>query len=387
MKTGFVGAGFAASFHFEALIDGAARQAEPVGVYSKHAESREQFASDRGLRAFDRLDALLEEVDVVHVCVPAALHEEVSIRALEQGVNVILEKPFTGFFGPKEEPTFRGDEFPKSQMRESAVGSARRILDAEAASNARLYYAENWVFAPAIQKEVEMVRKTGAQILWIIAEESHSGSHSPAYGDWRSAGGGSIMGKGTHPLTTALYLKRIEGTVHSGTPIRPISVTARTHEITRLPAYRDEGHLRTEYRDVEDFSIVHVVFEDGTVADIFATEIVMGGVHNWLEVFANNHRTRCNINPIDALETYNPRDDQFQDVYVVEKIGTKQGWSRPAPDENWMNGYVQELRSFYDLMMRDESSFSGAELGVDTVNVIYSAYLSAEMRGQEVQLV
>jgi hypothetical protein len=30
------------------------------------------------------------------------------------------------------------------------------------------------------------------------------------------------------------------------------------------------------------------------IADIFASELVMGGVHNWLEIFANNHRTRCN---------------------------------------------------------------------------------------------
>lgn len=386
MKTGFVGAGFAASFHYESLIDGAGRLSDPVGVYSRSSESRERFAAKRGLRSFETLDALLEEVDVVHVCVPASVHEQVSVAALAKGVNVILEKPFTGYFGPENDPDFRGNVFPKDKMRESAVTSARLILDAERASSAALYYAENWVFAPAIQKETEILRKTGAQILWIVAEESHSGSHSATYGDWRSAGGGSVMGKGTHPLTTALYLKRIEGIAHSGTPIRPAAVTARTHEITRLPAYRDAGYLRTDYRDVEDFSIVHVVFEDGTVADVFATEIVMGGVHNWLEVFANNHRTRCNINPIDALETYNPKDDQLKDVYVVEKIGTKQGWSKPAPDENWMNGYVQELRSFYDLMSRGEASFSGAELGLDTVNVIYSAYISAEHRGREVRL-
>ncbi|HUX20717.1 MAG TPA: Gfo/Idh/MocA family oxidoreductase [Spirochaetia bacterium] len=386
MKTGFVGAGFAASFHYESLIDGAGRLSDPIGVYSRSSESRERFAAAHGLRSFETLDALLEEVDVVHVCVPASLHEEVSVSALAKGVNVILEKPFTGYFGPKNDPDFRGNAFPKEKMRESAVASARRILDAERASVASLYYAENWVFAPAIQKETEILRKTGAQILWIVAEESHSGSHSVSYGDWRSAGGGSIMGKGTHPITAALYLKRVEGIAHGAAPFRPVAVTARTHEITRLPSYRDAGNLRTDYRDVEDFSIVHVVFEDGTIADVFATEIVMGGVHNWLEVFANNHRTRCNINPIDALETYNPKDDQLKDVYVVEKIGTKQGWTKPAPDENWMNGYVQELRSFYDLMSRGEASFSGAELGLDTVNVIYSAYMSAEQEGREVRL-
>jgi hypothetical protein len=31
------------------------------------------------------------------------------------------------------------------------------------------------------------------------------------------------------------------------------------------------------------------------IADIFASELVMGGVDNWLGIFANNHRTQCNL--------------------------------------------------------------------------------------------
>jgi predicted dehydrogenase len=181
-----------------------------------------------------------------------------------------------------------------------------------------------------------------------------------------------------------LYLKRVEGLARTGKPIRPACVTARVHEITRLPGYEDRGHLRTSYHDVEDFALVHLVFEDGTVADVFSSEIVMGGVHNWLEVFANNHRTRCNINPMDGLETYNPVEAEFRDVYVVEKIGTKQGWSKPAPDEHWMNGYVQELGEFYRCMADGRASTCDGVLGYDTVSVIYSAYLSAERGGQEV---
>jgi len=385
IRTGFVGAGFAAAFHHEALLSGAAGLCKPVGVFSPTAEHRNRFADANGLTPYASLDELLENVDVVHVCAPAARHEEVAVAALAKGVHVILEKPFTGYFGPAE-GQFDGASFPKEIMRREALASASRILAAEESSPARVYYAENWVFSPVIQKEAEIIRKSSAQILWMVAEESHSGSHSASYGIWRSSGGGSIMGKGTHPLTAVLYLKRIEGAARNGKPIRPASVTARTHEITRLPAYEDRGNLRTDYTDVEDFAIIHLVFEDGMVADVFSSEIVMGGVHNWLEVFANNHRTRCNINPVDGLQTYNPLDRQFDDIYVVEKIGTKQGWSKPAADENWMNGYEQELRSFYTLISEDSPSFSSAELGYDTVNVIYSAYLSAEMKGTEVEL-
>lgn len=216
------------------------------------------------------------------------------------------------------------------------MASVERIDAAVIAAGVTLCYAENWVYAPSIRKEVEVLTPPQDQILWITGEESHRGSHSPSYGNWREAGGGSIVGKGCHPLTAALYLKRVEGMNHAGRPIRPQAVSARTHQMTRNPNFRDAGHLRTDYRDVEAFCQLHVVFDDGFVADIFSCEIVMGGVHNWLEVCANNHRMRCNINPVDACELYNPNDGALRDVYIVEKIGTKQGWLKPSPDENYM---------------------------------------------------
>jgi predicted dehydrogenase len=390
IRTGYVGAGFAASFHHEALLQAGVPGVVPRGAYSLPAEGLSAWAAERGLRAYDTLDGLLAEVDVVHVCVPPALHEPVAVAALKKGVHAIVEKPFTGYFGPPAgspgAESFKGSTFPKQAMLDGALASARRMVEAEKAGKARIFYAENWIFAPVVQKEVEIIRKTKAQLLWVIAEEAHSGSHAPAYGNWRFAGGGSIMGKGTHPLTTVLYLKRVEAAARGVAPIRPATVSARTHELTRMPTYEDRGFFRKDYVDSEDWGLMHVTFTDGTIADVYASEIVMGGVHNWLEVFANNHRTRCNINPMDGVETYNPREDQFKDIYVVEKIGTKQGWSKPAPDENWMNGYVQEMTAFYRAMRGGDPPPTTSELGCDTVAVMYSAYLSAERRGQEVEV-
>lgn len=258
------------------------------------------------------------------------------------------------------------------------------MLEAESASKGAILYAENWVYAPAIQKEREIVEKTGAQILWQHGEEAHSGSHSKAYGFWHLAGGGSMVGKGCHPLTAALYLKRVEGRARNGTRIRPATVSARTHAITQLDGFIDQGHLRADYHDIEDFSVMHVVFEDGTIADIFASEIVMGGVHNWLEVCANNHRAVCNINPNTAMQTYNPHDAQFDDIYVVEKIGTKQGWAPTAPDEDHFTGFPQEIEAFYRTAAYGEPVESNSALAADCISTIYSAYVSSEKKGTEV---
>jgi predicted dehydrogenase len=337
------------------------------------------------IAAFDSFEALCDASDVIDLCSPPSTHEQLALDALGRGKHIIIEKPFTGYFGPGED-TFQGSSSPKDPMLQHAIASCNRIIDAARAAGKTICYAENWIYAPAIQKEAEIVTKSGAQILWILGNQSHSGSHSRYYGMWRFSGGGSLVGKGCHPLSAALFLKRAEGTARDGKPIRPATVSARAHQITKLPGYRDEGFLRTGYQDIEDYGQMHIVFSDGTVADIFASELVLGGVSNWLEVMANNHRTQCRLNPIDALTTFNPAPDGFRDVYLTEKIETKLGWSHPAPDEAWQHGYPQEFQDFVESIAAGRKPQADAELARDTMATLYAAYVSAERSGSEVAI-
>ena len=386
IRIGIVGSRYAAEFHYEAYQRITGIDVKVVGVTSITREHREKFAKERGIQAFNSLDEMLSEVDVVDNCTPGYAHEPISIAAFEAGKHLIVEKPFTGYFGPGGDKSFKGNIFSKEKMLEEAVASSRRIIAAALKSKKKLCYAENWIYAPAVQKEAEIISKTKGQILWALGDQSHSGSPSPAYGIWRLSGGGSIVGKSCHPLSAILYLKQVEGLSRDGKAIRPKSVSARTHEITRNPRFIDKGFLRTDYEDIEDYCQIHVVFDDGMVADVFASEIVMGGVHNWLEIFANNHRVRCNLSPINAMELYNPQEDQLADIYVVEKIGTKQGWSTPAPDESFMFGYPQEIQDFIEAIATDREPKAGMLAASDIVGVLYAAYLSAERKGVEVDI-
>lgn len=385
VRVGFVGAGFAARFHLSGLQRVYGVPVQSAGVTARSAASRDKFAQEFGVPAFESFDALCGAVDVVDLCSPPVTHEKLAVAALERGKHVIIEKPLTGFFGDGAED-FRGNVFPKETMLQHAIASCDRIAQAAQRSGCTVCYAENWIYAPAVQKEREIVEKSGAQILWMMGNESHSGSHSPYYGIWRHSGGGSLVGKGCHPLSAALYLKHAEGAARSGKPIRPATVSARTHEITRLPKFRDEGLLRRGYQDIEDYGQLHVTFDDGTVADLFASELMMGGVANWLEVMANNHRTRCNLNPVDALETFNAREETLRNVYVTEKIETKLGWNRPAPDESWQHGYPQEFQDFMEAIAHRREPLATLDLARDTIATLYAAYLSAERHGAEVPI-
>jgi len=385
VRTGIVGAGFSATFHFDAIEKVHGTNVEVVGVYAKDAGQAAAYAQKRGIRTFDSLESLLDAVDVIHVCTPPVSHEPISVAGLRRDKFVVCEKPLTGYFGDGS-PDFHWDRADVQVALSSALASVERILEAERTSKGRLLYGENWVYAPSVQKEREILEKTGGQILWIHGEEAHSGSHSVDYAYTARCGGGVLIGKACHPLTAALYLKRVEGQARDGNPIRPRSVSARTHAITRLPTFRDAGHIRTDYYDIDDFSMIHVEFDDGTIATVFASDIVLGGIHNWLEICANNHRTVCNINPNTAMQTYNPREEYFDDVYVVEKIGTKQGWACTSPEEDWFTGYPQEIEAFYRTIAYGEPLQSGSPLAADAISTIYSAYLSARRRGAAVEV-
>ncbi|MDR3711630.1 MAG: Gfo/Idh/MocA family oxidoreductase [Puia sp.] len=383
LRAGIVGSGFAAKFHHDALQRVFSTKIEMAGAYSPTRANLETFATPRNLRLFDTLEKLIDASDVIHVCTPPVTHEPIVIAALQHGRHVIVEKPFTGYFGDGTE-TFNGDTFPKEQGLIHSIESVGRMLEAERKSTGRILYAENWVYAPAIQKQKEMLQKTGAQILWMHGEESHSGSHSLTYGQWKFSGGGSMIGKGCHPLAAAIYFKHVEGRARNGKPIRPKTITARTHAITRMPGFKDEGYLRTTYKDTEDFAMLHIVFEDGTLANLFASELVLGGVHNWIEINTTNHRTICNINPNTSMQSYTPAQKHFEEVYVVEKTETKQGWSSVSPDEGWFAGYQHEMDAFYRSAAYGDPIESNSSLASDVIATIYAGYVSAERRGAEV---
>jgi predicted dehydrogenase len=385
LRAGIIGSGFAARFHYEALQRVFSVRVDVAGIHSRSSEHMHAFTTGTSLKAYNSVERLIEDVDVVHVCTPAVTHEPFVIAALQQGKDVIVEKPFTGYFGDQS-GTFNGDTFSRELGLTHTLQSISRMLDAESKSKGRIMYAENWVYAPAIQKEKELLEKTGAQILWMHGEESHSGSHSLAYGQWKFSGGGSMIGKGCHPLSAAIYLKHVEGRVGNQKPIRPKTITARTHAITRMPSFKNEGYLRTTYKDIEDFAMMHVVFEDGTIANVFASELVLGGVHNWIEVNTSNHRTICNIHPNNAMQSYTPDGKYFKDVYVVEKTETKQGWSSLSPDESWFAGYQHEMDAFYRSAAFGDPIESNSTLASDVIATIYAGYVSSERNGAEVSI-
>ena len=101
-------------------------------------------------------------------------------------------------------------------------------------------YAEDWIYAPAVTKSVEILNSTKDKVLFMKAEESHSGSHAAHAAQWAMTGGGSLIRMGCHPLSAVLYLKQVEARAR-GEQIAVASVTADTGNVaTSLPSQRHD---------------------------------------------------------------------------------------------------------------------------------------------------
>ena len=91
LKTGIIGCGKVG--HTHASVLSRIPESEFTSVFSRSAEKGEAFAGKYGVKAFNDLDAMLKELDMVIICTPHPFHSGPAVRAAEAGVHVLVEKP------------------------------------------------------------------------------------------------------------------------------------------------------------------------------------------------------------------------------------------------------------------------------------------------------
>jgi predicted dehydrogenase len=396
VKVAMIGSGFAAKIHAEAYqkVVGIDVEVVAIAVAPQDKEMAEKFAEEFGYDAkiYTDVDLMIKETDaiVIDLVVPTFLHVPFAIKAAEAGKNVICEKPLTGYFGDPNIPI--GDRkdvgsTDKKLMLEECIKDCKRIEEAFKKSGTTFCYAENWCYARPIWKAKNLVEKAKGKILEIRCGESHSGSHSKFAAEWKYTGGGALIRMGAHPYGAAIHLKLWEGLVRDGKPIYPQSVIATTAKcrdlLKDLP--RDQDRIVSRPVDVEDWSTGIITFEDGTNATVIASDVTLGGIENWLNIYASNCRIEGKISNNDSVMAYAPTENEFKDAYTIEKTETKAGWSNAQPDEDWMTGYPFEIQDFMECVLEGRKPVSDIELAVWCAKTMYAAYLSAET-GQRIEI-
>lgn len=376
-----VGCGRAAQLHIDALLKFNDVPVRLKWVCEQSNEKRKEYQAKYNFEysSFDYNDLLKDpEVDVIDICTPPFLHENMAKQALLAGKHVICEKPLSGYFGEDGDMGPIGDTVSKSKMYQKLLSSLDELREVVNKTGKKFMYAENFIYAPAIQKAAEIIKKKKSKIMFAKGEESLKGSSSPVAGEWSKTGGGTFIRTGTHPLSAILWLKQQEAYAREES-IKVSSVIADMGRGTsRLTPY-DHRHISANPVDVEDTGTVIVTFSDGTKAVVMATDTLLGGSKNYVELYCNDAVIKANLTMSDAMSTYFLDEDRLDDVYISEMLPSKIGWNNPFLEDEILRGYVYEMHSFLECVYKDTEPVSNFELAFDTIKIVYASYLSAEL--------
>ena len=384
---GMAGAGRATELHINALKRFTGIPLRFKMIVARRKEQLEVAKAIYGFEetSYDFEDLLTDpDIDVIDICTPPYVHEEMIERAMLAGKHVICEKPLTGYFG------MSGDEYPiginvsKKVMYLQLLESIRRLRQIIRKSGKKFMYAENFVYAPAVLKAAEIITAKKSRILYAKGEESLKGSSSPVAGEWDKTGGGTFIRTGSHPLSAILWLKQQEAKAH-GIDIKVKSVIADMGRITPNLCDYEHRHIAANPVDVEDCGTVILNFTDDSRAVIIAADTLLGGSKNYVELYCNDAAINCTLTMSDLMSTYFLDEDNLDNVYISEMLPSKIGWNKPFLEDEIIRGYTDEMRDFMEAIFYDRDPKAGFDLAYDTIRIIYAAYMSAEM-GCKVEL-
>jgi predicted dehydrogenase len=190
-------------------------------------------------------------------------------------------------------------------------------------------------------------------------------------------GGGSLVRMGCHPLSTVLYLKRIEAHAR-GEKITVAAVTADVGNVAAGLPPRERSFIKSNPVDVEDWGMLSLTFSDGTKATVFSGDIIMGGVRNLIETYTSGGALFANITPNTHLLSYLTDEEKLAGVYITEKVDRKTGWQFVCLEEEWTRGYLQEIQDFMECISFGTEPRADLDLACETTKLSYAAYWAAE---------
>lgn len=335
-----VGAAFSSDLHsdgYSRILD----KVQIVGICDKDLNRVAALAQRYGFTGYTPYDdyaAAIEQCDcdLVDICMPNFLHHDVAVKALNAGRDIICEKPLA-----------------------TMVEDAQDMVDTADRLGRHIYYAEDWLFAPAFRRALEILNsgKVGRP-LYIRARECHSGSHSPFAQSIKYCGGGCMVHLGVHPVSFMLALKE-----------------NRWSELTAMTSGGSGSNLVHRQMEGEDWAGAFLRFADGTYATLEANYVTVGGMEDVLDIYCEEGCIHVDLSFSGPVRVFSlPGLD-----YTVEKAEITTGWSTPAVDEKYSLGYCGEINHFVDsaLASRDAQVGLRGRDGLETLKVINLIYRSA----------
>lgn len=352
---GVVGAGRALELHVCAL-----RRVSGMYVRLKRLVARRDSQVDLAKEKFgfeasstNFADLLNDkEIDVIDICTPPYAHIDMIKKALNSGKHVICEKPLTGYFGHLTDEKPIGQRVNKTIMYDILCREIDDLREFIGTSKKKFMYAENFIYSPSIVRAGDIISEKKSRILLMKGEESLNGSSSDVAGQWSKTGGGTLIRNGTHPLSAILWLKNKEAIAHNKR-ISIKSILADTAKITTSLEKREHRYLYSNPFDVEDYGTMIISFSDETRAIITASDFLLGGSKNNIEMYCNDLVIKCKLTSTDMMKTYMLDEEGLDNIEFSEMLSSKIGWNRPFIEDEIIRGYQGEMQDFMECIVYD----------------------------------
>jgi predicted dehydrogenase len=383
LRIGFVGAGFIAGFHLQALLG--VRHVRIAGVYGPTKSRRDAIATEANrlelgpCTAFDSLEAMLTsgEIDAVwllspnHTRLPAMRALHAARKAGTTSVYAIAcEKPLA-----------------------RTLAEAREMLTLAEDASLLHGYLENQLFSTAVQRGHDIIWRravpsTGRPYIARAAEE-HSGPHEPWFWNAHEQGGGVLSDMMCHSVEVARFLLTAPGERRDA--LKLISASGNIATLKwRRPDYAAKlasayaGKVDYTNRPAEDFARGLLTLQDPD-----GNEVVIEATTSWAYVGPGLRITLELLGPEYAME-YNSLGTGlklflFRAVTgsagedLVEKQNAEQGSMPVVEDEAGSYGYTLENRHFVERFRARQAPMETFADGVAVVEMLMALYRSAEL--------
>ena len=379
---GFVGGGFITRFHVQSFVG--VRDADILGCWSPRRESAERVAKlardlDVGAcKAYGSITEMVADpaIEALWICGP----NHARIENIEEIVSAI----------ESGKGTLEGIacEKPLARNLEEAI----EVRDLVNRVGLKHGYLEDQLFTPHVE--------TGRALLWARgaattgrpylarAAEEHSGPHTPWFWQGNLQGGGVLNDMMCHSALLVRHLLTRPGEPLSS--VRPVKVTGKIASLKwSRPNYAK--HLRETFGEKvdytrtpsEDFAGLTIEFETSDGARVLGEattswSYVGPGLRLSAELLGPEYSMQWNS--LDSgLRLFFSRAVQGPEGEdLVEKQNAETGMMPVVPNEAVVYGYEAENRHFARAFLGLEQPRLTFDDGVGVVEVLMTAYKSAE---------
>ena len=291
-----------------------------------------------------RASILRDDVDIVDICTPGALHAQIALFALEHGKHVLVEKPLANTVAEAQAMAGAAAAAAASGVvsmlgfnyrRVPALALARDLVAAGRLGELRqlnIRYYQDWLVDEA------------APMSWRLRREE--------------AGSGALGDLGSHAVDQVRFL--------TGANVSSVSATSRTF-VTRRP-----GTAGTEDVTVDDAIWSTLELDNGAVATVEATRMATGRKNSFrIEAYGSRGSLAFDLESLNHLQVCDadaPTGEQgFKSILVTEpEHPYLEGWWPTGHVLGWADTFIHEVR---DLLLAIEGGTPASPSFADGLEV------------------